>query len=311
MICDHPGAVAQPPEPEAVRLPLEVPNEPLWVFRLTTGLAARLAPLGLLLFVASIVAYALLARQPLNSAPIPSPLTIGLAVLLVLVVHEALHGVGYLMFGGRPTFGAGIKGAAPYLYATCQGKRFGWAQFLVIGTLPLIVIDLVAVALAWYSPLTVAAMLAFAFNTASAVGDLWIIALILQTPRSTSFESTNTPSIVAWPSPGAPTPARPPRGLDPRGFESVAIWPYVALMLFIALFFVMSLIEVETARGAANGKLVVGNVELAWATTTKGHFSAGVSAPPLLLSAGALTFALTWAARALVSRVRRRRSRAR
>lgn len=311
MICHHPGAVAQPPEPEAVRLRSEVPSEPLWVFRLTTGLAARLAPLGLLLFVASIVVYALVARQPLNSAPIPSPLTIVVALLLVFIVHEALHGVGYLMFGGRPRFGAGIKGAAPYLYVTCSGKRFGWGQFLVIGTLPLAVIDVVTVAIAWYSPLTVAAMLAFALNTAAAAGDLWIIALILQTPRSTSFESTRTPSIIAWPSPGAPSPARLPRGLDPHGFESVAIWPYVALLLFISLFFVMSLLEVEIARGAASGTFVIGNVKLAWATTTKGHFSGGVSAPPLLLTAAVLTFALTWAARSLVSRVRRGRIRAR
>jgi hypothetical protein len=303
--------VAQPPEPEAVRAPSDVPDEPLWDFRLTTGLAARLAPLGLLLFVASIVAYAILARQPLNSAPIPSPLIIVLAVLLVFVVHEALHGVGYLMFGGRPRFGAGIKGAAPYLYATCPGKRFGWGQFLVIGTLPLVVIDVIAVALAWYSPFAVIGMLAFAFNTAGAVGDLWIIAVILQTPRSASFESTNTPSIVAWPRPGARMPTRRPRGLDPRGFESFVIWPYVALALFIGLVFVISLLEVEIARASSNGRLAVGNVELALATTIKGHFSARVSAPPLLLSAAVLTVALTLAARAVVGRVRKGRDRAR
>ena len=310
-MCHDPEAVAQPPEPLVVGRRSDVPDEPLWDFRLTSPLAARLAPLGLLLFVASIVAYAILARQPLNSAPIPSPLTIGLTLVLVLVVHEALHGVGYLMFGGRPRFGAGIKGAAPYFYATCQGQRFGWGQFLVIGTLPLVVIDVVAIGLAWYSPLAVAAMLAFALNTAAAVGDLWIIALILQTPRSTLFESTHTPSIVAWPGLGAPTPGRRPRGLDPRGFESVAFWPYVVLGLLIGLFFLMSLLGVELARGSANGRLAVGNLELAWATTTKGHFSAGVSAPPLLLSSAVLTFALTWVARALVSRLTKRRNRPR
>jgi hypothetical protein len=303
--------VANPPEPEAVRPPPAQPDQPLWVFRMTSALAARLAPLGLLLFVVSIAGYAFLARQPLNSAPLPSPLTIVLAVLLVFPVHEALHGVGYLIFGGRPRFGAGIKGSAPYLYATCPGKRFGWGQFLVIGTLPLVVIDIVALAIASYSPLTVAAMLAFAFNTAGAVGDLWIIAVILQTPRSTSFESTDAPSIVAWPRPGALASARRPYGLDPRGFEWVAIWPFVALGLFIAVFFVISLVEVEMARGAANGTLAVGNIELARATATNGHFSARVSFPPLLLSAGVLTFALTWAARALVSRARNHRNRAR
>jgi Putative zincin peptidase len=121
----------------------------------------------------AIAIYALLARQSLNAAQI-SVLAI-LTPVLVLLVHEGLHGVGFLIFGGRPKFGAGIKGGAPYLFATCPGRRFSWGRMVAIGALPLVVIDLATLALAGYSPLVVPAMLAFAFNTAGAVADLWMI----------------------------------------------------------------------------------------------------------------------------------------
>lgn len=273
---------------------------------MTSGIAARLAPLSLVLFLASIAAYAVLARQALNSAPLPSLLTFPLTVLVVFVVHEALHGAGFLMFGGRPRFGAGFRGGAPYLFTMCPGKRFGWGRFIVIGALPLVAIDVAALAIAWYSTLTVAAMLAFAFNTSFAVGDLWIIALILQSPRTASFECDEVPSIIAWPSPEAPSTGRLPRGLDPHGFEWVVNWGALALGLFISLFFAMSLIVVEVARHAANGRLVVGNVELASATTTNGHFSARATAWLLLLAAAILAFTLTWAVRRAVALTRRR-----
>jgi hypothetical protein len=61
-----------------------------------------------------------------------------LTPVLVLLVHEGLHGVGFLVFGGRPKFGAGIKGGAPYLFATYPGRRFTWGRTLGIGVQKLV-----------------------------------------------------------------------------------------------------------------------------------------------------------------------------
>jgi Putative zincin peptidase len=271
------------------------PEQPLWTFRMTGGLAARLAPLSLVLFAVAIAVYALIARQTLNSAQIN--VLVILIPVAVLLVHEALHGVGFLIFGGRPKFGAGIKGGAPYLFATCPGRRFSWGRFLVIGALPLVVIDLAALALAGYSPLVVPAMLAFAFNTAGAVGDLWMIAVILQTPRTAQFEDTDEPAIIAWPGPGTIPPKRLPRGLDPRGGETVVFTVSLAAVLLAACFLVVGIAEVVLARASPHGILAVSSLELATISTTGGHTSGSADLSAQTLLAALLAAPLTWAAR--------------
>ncbi|HSP09626.1 MAG TPA: DUF3267 domain-containing protein, partial [Candidatus Dormibacteraeota bacterium] len=255
---------------------------------MTGGIAARLGPLGLVLFAVSVAAYAAVARQALVTAPIPYLATI-VTVLLVLVLHEALHGAGFLVFGGRPKFGAGIKGGAPYLFAVCPGKRFSRGRFLVIGLLPLVGIDAGALALAGYVPLVVPAMVAFAFNTAGAVGDLWMIAVILQTPNTATFEDSAEPALIAWPGPETIRPARPPRGLDPRGGESAVVWISVAAVTFLAVFVVIGFVDVSLARASASGVLTIGNIQLASVTTAGGHVSARANLTAQAVPAAILT----------------------
>jgi hypothetical protein len=282
---------------------MENPEEPLWVFRMTGGIAARLGPLALVLFAVAIASYAALAWQTLRTAPIPFVATI-LAVPAVFVLHEALHGVGFLAFGGRPKFGAGIKGGSPYLFAMCPGKRFSRGRFLVIGVLPLVAIDAAALALAGYAPLVVPAMLAFAFNTAGAVGDLWMIALILQTSGGATFEDTTEPALVAWPGRDTPRSASLPRGLDPRGGESAVVWVSVAAVAFVALFAVVGFVDLSLARASANGVLKLGNIELASVTTAGGHISGRANLTAQIVMAAILAGPITWAA---WRRARRRR----
>jgi hypothetical protein len=278
-------------------------EQPLWVFRITSGLTARLAPISLVLFAGSIALYVLLARQSLATATFSVPVLIFI-VPAVLVVHEALHGLGFIVFGGRPKFGAGVKGVMPYFFATNPGRRFTWGPTLVIGVLPLVVIDVVALALAGSSTFAVPAMLAFALNTSGAVADLWIIAVILQTPRTALFEDTDEPAMIAWPGPGTQVPARPPRGLDPQGYESVVTWSTVGLCLFLLMFLAMSVIEFALARAAADGRLAVGNVELASGTVTNGRFSGHYNLVPTTALAAVFAIVLTWAARLLAHRRR-------
>jgi len=282
---------------------MENPEEPLWVFRMTGGIVARLGPLSLVMFAVSIAFYATVAWRTLGPAPIPYVATV-VAVLVVFVLHEALHGVGFLAFGGRPKFGAGIKGGAPYLFAMCPGKRFSWGRFLVIGLLPLAVIDAGALALAGYGPLVVPAMLAFAFNTAGAVGDLWMIAVILQTSSTATFEDSAEPALIAWPGRGTVRPVRQPRGLDPRGGESAVVWVSVAVVAFVALFAGIGFVDLSLARASANGVLAIANIQLAAVTTTGGHVSGSANLTAQVVMAAILAAPITWAA---WRRTRRRR----
>jgi hypothetical protein len=276
-------------------------EQPLWVFRLTSGVMARLIPLSVLLVVASVALYGLLARQALATAPFSVPELV-LTTVLLIPVHEALHGAGYLAFGGRPKFGAGIRGGMPYFFATCPGKRFTWGQMLIIGALPLIAIDAVAIALAGYSSLVVPAMLAFLLNTTGAVGDLWIIALMLQTPRTAMFEDTDEPAMIAWPGPETKIPPRPPRGLAPRGFESFGKWSLIAAGLLLALYIAITIIELGLARASANGTLMLGSIELASVTETNGRVSGRFGILPALVMAAVLAFLIGAAARVLAHR---------
>lgn len=277
--------------------------EPVWVFRLTSGLTARLIPLGLLLFALASVAYGALAGAIAGSPATPSVLALVVTLVAVIPLHEALHGVGFVVFGGRPRFGFAIKGGAPYAFATCPGKRFTKRQFLVIGSLPLIVIDAVALAVAGSTQLFVYGLLAFAFNTSAAVGDLWMLALVLQSSTSALFEDTGDLSMQAY-LPAGESLARLPRGLDPRGWERLVSWAVAWCIAGGLAYLALTVVELSLARslnGGAGGTLAIGGVALA--TATPGH--ARLLQPPVLVAAGVLGFL----APAAISRLRRRQGR--
>ncbi|TMD56711.1 MAG: DUF3267 domain-containing protein [Chloroflexi bacterium] len=243
-------------------------REPDWTFRLTSGVAARLIPLSLLLFVAAVAGYgALLPKQ----APLPSLFTIVLVVVAVLLLHEALHGLGFVVYGGRPKFGFMVRGGVPYAYATCPGRLFSKRQYCVIGALPLVVISLASFALLPIPQAAVDGLVAFGFNTASAVGDLCL-------PEGHRGER--------------------PHGLDPRGFEWVVVWLVATLLSFGAV----SVAELELTirlNGGAGGRLMLGPVQLAEAGHTGGRLHGGFEIVPALLIAGLVGIGLTAAWRAI------------
>src|SRR5439155_18440484 len=138
----------------------------------------------------------------------------------VALIHDALHAVGFLAFGGRLRFGFALASWMPVAYAACPGRRFTRTQFLVIGALPLVVIDTAALALGTLPPLTGAGLVAISINSAGAVADLWTIGLLLQSPPGTVFEDGDGRSLVAWHPPGSD--ARLPGGLNPPGLPGAA-----------------------------------------------------------------------------------------
>jgi hypothetical protein len=209
--------------------------------------------------------------------------------VVVIAAHEALHGVGFVASGGRPKFGGGLKGGMPYAFAASPRRRFSRSQFLIIGLLPLVVIDAVALALLPFQPAFGPGLLGFVLNTGGASADIWMIALILQTPKGTTLEDSDAAAL--------------PRGLDPRGFEWGVAWLGTAL----ALFLVLSNVEFLLAERAAGGTLAVAGVELAHATRHNGQLTGGgVSLLPALGMAAILAGLLTAAGRALGGRIRGR-----
>jgi hypothetical protein len=117
-----------------------------------------------------------------TSGDIGSPVEalISLAVYAsTLIIHELLHGLGFKLFGGNPTYGAGVVGILPYFYATSDNDRFRIWQMYIIGLAPLFVISLGTVIGTLVLPQFVNYFaVAFIGNFAGAVGDLWLMAQI-------------------------------------------------------------------------------------------------------------------------------------
>jgi hypothetical protein len=254
-----------------------------WVFRLTSGIGARLIVLALLVIVLAGAAYLGLAAA-LGTAPALPPLLALLVVFVaVIVVHEALHGLGFLVFGGRPRFGFAVKGGMPYAFATCPGKHFTKRQFLVIGLLPLIVIGGAALAVVGSPLLAGYGALAFAINTSGAVGDLWMVTLILQSPSRTLFEDTDGVTLEAY-LPAGVAPPRLPRGLDPKGWDRPVAWGMAWFTGAGLTYLVLTVVEISLARsmnGGAGGTLSIAGVALA--SARPGH--ARLFQPPVLIAA--------------------------
>jgi hypothetical protein len=170
--------------------------EPAWVFRLTTRAGIGITALGTVLMVLSMVGYSLLFLK--GVVPLPSPLVLLLSIVLTLVVHELLHGLGFALVGARPRFSAGLRGGMPYLFTTSPGQRLERLSMLLVGVLPFLLLDLVGLALGAYAPARLIGLIVFALNTGGAAGDLWLLTLILRSPPGTSFEAAKGPEMVAW-----------------------------------------------------------------------------------------------------------------
>lgn len=257
--------------------------QPFWVFRLTSGVGARLIPLAILLFAGSTAAYIALAGALTASPGLPPPLALPVIFVAVIVVHEALHGIGFVAFGGRPRFGFAVRGGMPVAFATSPGKRFTKRQFLIIGLLPLVGIGAAAIAVAGSAQLAGYGLLAFSLNTAGACGDVWMVALILQSPATTMFEDTDGLTLDAYLPAGESLP-RLPHGLDPRGWERPLSWGMAWFGAAGLTYLVLTIVEISLARGlngGAGGTLTVAGVALAAATP--GH--ARMFQPPVLVAA--------------------------
>ena len=106
-----------------------------------------------------------------------------LLLLITAVLHEGAHGAAMRMCGARPTYG--IIPTPLMFYATSPGFAYTRAQYIWVGVAPLLGVDLLlTLAMVLTSGLTGLVVLAmlFSLNTAGAVGDLWILSILLRFP---------------------------------------------------------------------------------------------------------------------------------
>ncbi len=136
-----------------------------------------------------------------------------LAFILVLVLHEAVHGAFFWIFTrARPMFG--LKAA--YAYAAAPDWYIPRNAYLVVGLSPLVVISLAGVVLLPLIPpgLVLPWLFALATNASGAVGDLYIVGWLLTQPAQTLVQDRGDGMCIFTPAGAAPTepPARPHPG---------------------------------------------------------------------------------------------------
>jgi hypothetical protein len=156
----------------------------VYTVSLTRMVALRLAMYGtVLLYVALAVVFSVhddtYALPSLGNLGLIGLLGLG-AAIATLIVHEAIHGGFFRLFGGRPRFGVGcIGGFMPYAYATVPGMPFTRRQMTIICLAPFVLLSTAAFCALWFVPsIFVIAATAFATNVSGSIGDLWITALL-------------------------------------------------------------------------------------------------------------------------------------
>ena len=117
---------------------------------------------------------------------------------IVVLAHEALHGLGFWAFTGqRPVFG--LRGL--YAFAGAPTWYIPRGQYLLVGLAPLVVITVAGLGLLLVipSPAVMAVVFVVAFNAAGAVGDLAAVAWLLAQPPATLVRDTGDAITVFQP----------------------------------------------------------------------------------------------------------------
>jgi hypothetical protein len=109
-------------------------------------------------------------------------LSILVATVLMVVLHEAVHGLFFWFFTGRtPRFG--FKGFYAYA-AAAPGVYLPRNEYLVVGASPLVLLTLVGILVIPFIPLILMPALLFLLigNASGSVGDILVIGWLLREP---------------------------------------------------------------------------------------------------------------------------------
>jgi hypothetical protein len=117
---------------------------------------------------------------------LPIPLWLGAVVtfILILPIHELLHGIAIQFVGHHARYGMDLSKGV--LYATADQALFRRNEYIFVALAPFIGITLAGMALLIVVPssLTIYISLAIVLNAGGAIGDLWTVFIILHYPSS-------------------------------------------------------------------------------------------------------------------------------
>ena len=115
--------------------------------------------------------------------------------ILILQIHELIHAAAFLLWGGKPYFGAKL----PYaLYCGAKNQLFRRNQYIVVGLAPLVVITLAGIIFTLISPILASyTLFAIIGNISGAAGDVWVVRRLIRRPRSILVEDTQS-GYRAW-----------------------------------------------------------------------------------------------------------------
>lgn len=105
-------------------------------------------------------------------------------MLLIILVHEAIHGLFFWVFThSRPVFALRLT----YAYAAAPDWYIPSRQYCIIGLAPLVIIDLVGLLLVAVGPpgWIFAVIFGVAIHTGGAVGDVFMVGKLLRTAKDT------------------------------------------------------------------------------------------------------------------------------
>ncbi|AEH37253.1 DUF3267 domain-containing protein [Halopiger xanaduensis] len=118
-------------------------------------------------------------------------------VALVVVLHEALHGLVMTRYGDSPGFGLGVSYfVLPYAYAETRGE-FTRNQLLAMLLAPFVAITILGVAAMLVYPSSVW-LIPLATNAAGSIGDLWMAATLLQYPATVRVTELPTGGVQGF-----------------------------------------------------------------------------------------------------------------
>jgi hypothetical protein len=124
-----------------------------------------------------------------------------LAYIAVLPLHEAIHALVMLAWGGKPHFGikflAGTRTPVA-LYCGAKGQLFRRNVYLAVALAPFVCISVGGIILTLLAPILAASvLLATVGNCSGAAGDLLVVGRLLRLPSSSLIEDTET-GYRAW-----------------------------------------------------------------------------------------------------------------
>lgn len=113
-----------------------------------------------------------------------------ISYVLVLPLHELLHGLAFALWGGKPYYGTKLPLA---LFCSAKNQLFPRDYYFVVGLAPLVVITLAGIIFTLLAPaLSPYILMATVGNVSGAAGDLWVVRRLRAVPASAFVEDLET-----------------------------------------------------------------------------------------------------------------------